>query len=48
MGALLILTAVEVMLAYRQVFQPLRMLKFDGLVRHQVRADHWLFHALEI
>ena len=25
-GALLVLTAIEVMLAYKQVFQPLRML----------------------
>ena len=48
-GALLVLTAIEVVLAYRQVFEAVRMLEILLiLVGDQVGADHRLLHAFEV
>ena len=48
-GALLGLTAIEVVLGYKQIFQPVRMLGGAAdFVDHQVGADYWIFHASEI
>jgi hypothetical protein len=43
-GALLVLTAVEVMLGYKQIFAR----SAPRVVDHQIGAHHWLLHAPEI
>ena len=47
-GALLVMTGMEVYLAYQNL-EPIRMLEHsDGALDHQGGADHCLFHAHEV